>query len=248
MSEGIHAGKVALVTGASRGIGAGIATRLGADGAKVVITYARSAEGAAAVVDTIEAAGGEAFAIRADSADPAAVARSVDDAAARWGRLDILVNSAGGATFVPLEQYSLEEIEWVLDVNVRATILATQSALAHLPEGGRIINIGSINAERMPFPGGSIYSTAKGAIAGFTRGMARELGPRKITINNVQPGPVDTDGNPASGPSAEAMLGVMAVGSFGTTAEIGSFVSYLAGPDAAFITGASLTIDGGFGA
>ncbi|WP_433578375.1 SDR family oxidoreductase [Nocardia brasiliensis] len=238
--------KTALVTGGSRGVGAGIVARLAADGAKVAFTYTRSRERAEAVAAAVGAAGGTAHPIHADSLHEqdieAAVARTVD----RFGGLDILVNNAAVGSFAPITDLKIDEIDAMLTINVRSTIIAIREALAHMGEGGRIINIGSINADRTPFPGQSVYALTKGAVSSLTRGLARELAPRGITINNIQPGPIDTDANPADGPNAPAMLGVMAVGRYGTAAEIGAFVSYLAGPDAAYITGSSLNIDGGF--
>lgn len=190
--------------------------------------------------------GGTAHPIHADSLHEqeveAAVAQTVD----RFGGVDILVNNAAVGSFGPITDLKIDEIDAMLTINVRSAIIAIRESLAHMSDGGRIINIGSINADRTPFPGQSIYALTKGALASLTRGLARELAPRGITINNVQPGPVDTDANPADGPSAPSMLGVMAVDRYGTAAEIGAFVSYLAGPDAAYITGASLNIDGGF--
>ncbi|WP_306364064.1 SDR family oxidoreductase [Nocardia sp. CC227C] len=236
-------GKTALVTGGSRGVGAGIVARLAADGANVAFTYANSAERAAAV-----AAGAGAHPIHADSLHEqdieAAVAQTVD----RFGGLDILVNNAAVGTFAAISDLKMADIDAMLTINVRSVIVAIRESLAHMGSGGRIINIGSINADRTPFPGQSVYAGTKGALASLTRGLARELAPRGITINNIQPGPIDTDANPADGPAASTMLGVMASDRFGTTAEIGAFVSYLAGPDAAYITGSSLDIDGGFGA
>lgn len=241
-------GKTALVTGGSRGVGAGIVARLAADGAKVVFTYANSKAQAEAVAAAAVAAGGTAHPIHADSLHEqdieAAVAHTVD----RFGSLDILVNNAAVGTFAAITDLKMEEIDAMLTINVRSAIVAIRESLAHLGDGGRIINIGSINADRTPFPGQSIYALTKGALASLTRGLARELALRGITINNIQPGPIDTDANPADGPAATSMLGVMAVDRFGTAAEVGAFVSYLAGPDAAYNTGASLNIDGGFGA
>ncbi|WP_435156428.1 SDR family oxidoreductase [Amycolatopsis sacchari] len=234
-------GKTALVTGGSRGVGAGIVARLAADGAKVAFTYARAGEQAEAV-----AAAAGAHPIQADSRHEqdieAAVARTAD----RFGGLDILVNNAGVGSFGPITDLKIDEIDEMLAINVRSAVIAIRAALAHLGDGGRIINIGSINADRTPFPGQSVYALTKGAVQSLTRGLARELAPRGITINNVQPGPIDTDANPADGPLAPSMLGVMATDRYGTAAEVGAFVSYLAGPDAAYITGASLNIDGGF--
>jgi 3-oxoacyl-[acyl-carrier protein] reductase len=239
-------GKVALVTGGSRGIGAGIAKRLAADGAAVALTYASSKDQAAQVVADIAAAGGTAFAIHADSTIEADVIGSVSETVARFGRLDILVNNAGGGSFAMIDEMSMADIDRTLAVNVRAVIVAIRESLKHMGAGSRIINIGSINAERVPFPGLSIYAASKGAIVGLTKGLARELAAKGITINNVQPGPVNTDGNSADGPAAPLMLTAMALDRFGDVSEIGAFVSYLAGPDGGFVTGASLSIDGGF--
>ena len=239
-------GKVALVTGGSRGIGRGIAKRLAADGASVALTYANSKDQADQVVADIAAAGGTAFAIQADSAVEADVVASVTETVQRYGKLDILVNNAGGGTFATLDEMATADIDRTLAVNVRAVILAIRESLKHLGAGGRIINIGSINAERVPCAGISVYAASKGAIAGLTRGLARELAPKGITINNVQPGPVDTDANSADGPAAPLMLAAMALDRFGDVSEIGAFVSFLASPDSGYITGANLNIDGGF--
>ncbi|HEY1120493.1 MAG TPA: 3-oxoacyl-ACP reductase family protein [Haloferula sp.] len=241
-------GKIALVTGASRGIGAAIAKRLAAEGAAVAITYSSSPDRAEAVVKEIEAAGGKAIAIQADAADAEAVKRSVNDTVKQLGGLDILVNNAGIAVMAPLDQFKLEDYDRLMDINVRGVFVASQEAANHMKEGGRIITIGSTNAERMPFAGGGVYAASKAAVAGLTKGLARDLGPRGITVNNVQPGPVDTELNPADGPFAESLKGLMALPRYGTGDEIASFVAYLAGPESAYITGASLLIDGGFAA
>ncbi|WP_433869648.1 SDR family oxidoreductase [Saccharopolyspora sp. CA-218241] len=239
-------GKTALVTGGSRGVGAGIVARLAADGAAVAFTYARSAERADDVATAVVAAGGTALPIRADSMHEqdieAAVARTVE----RFGSLDILVNNAAVATVAPITDLTMDEIDAMLTVNVRSAIVAIRQSLAHMGAGGRIINIGSVNADRTPFSGQSVYALTKGALASLTRGLARELASRRISINNIQPGPIDTDANPSDGPTAQAMLGVMATDRYGTAAEVGAFVSYVAGPDADYITGSSLDIDGGF--
>lgn len=242
------AGKVALITGGSRGIGAAIARRLALDSAAVAITYASAQQKADEVVRAIESAGGRAVAIRADSADAVAVKSAVAETVRRLGRLDALVNNAGIAVMAPLEQFLLEDFDRMVAVNVRAVFLAAQEASRHMSEGGRIITIGSVNADRIPFPGGAVYAMTKAAVAGLTRGLARDLGPRGITVNNVQPGPIDTDMNPADGPYSEAMKGWTALGRFGRGEEIAAMVAYLAGPEAGFVTGASLTIDGGFAA
>ena len=242
------AGKVALVTGGSRGIGAAIARRLAQDGAAVAITYASAQSKADEVVRAIEAAGGRALAIHADSADAEAVKSAIAATLQTLGRLDVLVNNAGIAAVAPLEQFSLDDFDRMVAVNVRSVFVAAQEASRHMGEGGRIITIGSVNADRMPFAGGSVYAMTKAAVAGLTRGLARDLGPRGITVNNVQPGPVDTDMNPADGPFAEMLKGMLAVQRYGHANEIAGLVAYLARPEAGFVTGASLTIDGGFAA
>ncbi len=239
-------GKVALVTGGSRGIGAAIAKRLGADGASVAFTYASAQGKADEVVKVIETAGGRALAIRADSADVQAVRGAVAETVRTFGRLDVLVNSAGILTMGPLDQFSIDDFDRMVAVNIRAAFVAAQEAARHMGEGGRIINIGSVNADRMPFAGGSVYAMTKAALAGLTRGLARDLGPRGITVNNVQPGPVNTDMNPSDGAFAESLKALMALNRYGRGEEIAAMVAYLAGPDAGFVTGASLTIDGGF--
>jgi 3-oxoacyl-[acyl-carrier protein] reductase len=237
--------KVALVTGASRGIGAAIAKRLAEDGASVAITYSRGADAAAHVVDDIEAKGGKAFAIQADATDAAAVQSAVNEVVSTYGQLDILVNNAGTAIPKPFEDTTLEELDRVIDLNVRGLFIATQAALKHLPEGGRIISIGSCVGERMMTPGLVAYSATKGAVKMFTQGLAREVGPRGITVNNVQPGPIDTDLNPADDEWAEPQLAATALKRYGQVDDIAPIVAFLAGPEAGYITGASLTVDGG---
>jgi 3-oxoacyl-[acyl-carrier protein] reductase len=241
-------GKVALVTGGSRGIGAAIAKRLAADGAAVALTYTNSAQNADEVVRSIESAGGQARAIRADSANVEDVKDAVAETVKVFGRLDILVNNAGVVALAPIDEFKLEDFDRLVDVNVRGVFVAIQEAVRHMGEGGRIINIGSVNSDLVPFAGGSVYALTKGAIAGFTRGLARDLGPRGITVNNVQPGPVDTDMNPADGPFAAQVKGLTALQRYAQSDEIAGMVSYLASPEAAFVTGASLKIDGGFAA
>ena len=238
-------GKVALVTGASRGIGAAIAKRLAEDGAAVALTYTSSPEKADEVVRAIESADGRALAIRADSADPEAVKSAVAETVKVFGRLDILVNNAGVAVLAPIDQFSPGDFDRLIAVNIKGVFVATQEAVRHMGEGGRIIMIGSINSDMVPFVGGSVYALTKAAIAGFTRGLARDLGPRGITVNNVQPGPVDTDMNPADGPSADSLKSMIALHRYGRGNEIAGLVSYLASAEAGFITGASIKIDGG---
>ncbi|QPT13426.1 3-oxoacyl-ACP reductase FabG [Serratia rubidaea] len=240
--------KVAFIQGGSRGIGAAIALRLARDGAAVALTYVSSADKANAVVDTITAAGGKALAIKADSADAEALRQAVHQAVQHFGRLDILVNNAGVFAMGGIEELTLDDLDRTLAVNVRSVFIASQEAARHMNDGGRIIHIGSTNAERMPFGGGAAYAMSKSALVGLTKGMARDLGPRGITVNNVQPGPVDTDMNPDDGEFAEQLKQLMAINRYGKDEEIASFVAYLAGPEAGYITGASLTIDGGFAA
>jgi NAD(P)-dependent dehydrogenase (short-subunit alcohol dehydrogenase family) len=238
-------GRRALVTGASRGIGAAIALALAEKGADVAITYERSADRAAEIVRQIEARARKGVAIQADSADPAAVKRSVDEAAKALGGLDILVNNAGIARVGPFADLGLEDIDALLSVNVRSVLLATQAAIPHLGRGGRVITIGSNSAERAPFGGIVTYGTTKSALTGFTRHLARELGPQEITVNLVQPGPVGTDMNPEDGDFAGMVRELTALGRYGKTSEIAAAVTFLAGPASAFTTGSIFTVDGG---
>jgi 3-oxoacyl-[acyl-carrier protein] reductase len=237
--------KVALVTGASRGIGAAIAKRLAADGASVAFTYAKDADAASSVVKAIEGAGGKAIAIQADAADAKAVKAAVEKAVATLGRLDVLVNNAGTAIPKKFEDATLEELDRVIDINLRGTFVATQAALKHMNNGGRIIMIGSCVGERMMTPGLVPYSATKGAIKMFTQGLSREVGDRGITVNNVQPGPIDTDLNPAAGDWAVPQKAVTALGRFGTVDEVAALVAFIASPESSYITGANLTVDGG---
>lgn len=241
-------GKVALIQGGSRGIGAAIVERLAAEGASVAFTYVSSASKAQALQDSIIAKGGKALAIHADSADAEAIRRAVNDSVKAFGRLDILVNNAGVLAIAPLDEFKLEDFDRTLAINVRSVFIATQEAARHMGESGRIINIGSTNADRMPFAGGGPYAMSKAALVGLTKGLARDLGPRGITINNVQPGPVDTDMNPADSDFAASLMNLMAIRRYGHAEEVAGFVAYLASAEAGYITGASLTIDGGFGA
>ncbi len=240
------AGQVALVTGGSRGIGAAIARRLAAEGADVALTYAANADKALAVSAAIEADGRRSLAIAADSADAAAVIQAVDRTAAELGRLDILVNNAGIFIARPLEDFTLAEIDRTLSVNIRAVFLAAQAASRHMRSGGRIISLGSSLAERVPRPQTSLYALSKSALIGLTKGLARELGPRGITVNVVHPGSTDTDMNPADGPQADAQRALLALGQYGTPEDIASLVAYLASAESRFITGAGIAIDGGF--
>ena len=237
--------KVALVTGGSRGIGAAIAKRLAADGASVAIAYAKDASSASAVVKAIELAGGKAVAIQADSTNAEAVKAAVEKTVATLGKLDVLVNNAGTAIPKKFEDTTLEELDRVININVRGVFVATQAALKHMNNGGRIIMIGSCVGERMMTPGLAPYSATKGAVKMFTQGLSREVGDRGITVNNVQPGPIDTDLNPAAGDWAAPQKAATALNRYGTVEEVAALVSFVAGPESSYITGANLTVDGG---
>ena len=237
--------KTALVTGGSRGIGAAIARRLAAEGASVAITYTKGAEAAAAVVKEIERAGGKAMAIQADATDAKAVTNAVENTIATYGRLDVFVNNAGTAIPKPFLETTLEELDRVIDLNFRGALIATQAALRHMQDGGRIIMIGSCVGERMMTPGLVSYAATKGAIKMFAQGLSREVGGRGITVNNIQPGPIDTDLNPAAGEWATPQTANTALNRYGHVEEIAAMVAFVAGPEAAYITGANLTVDGG---
>jgi len=238
--------KVALVTGASRGIGAAIAKRLAADGAAVAITYTKGADAAKAVISAIEKAGGKAVAIQADASNAAAAQNAVTQTVAQLGRLDILVNNAGTAIPKAFEEATLEELDHILNLNIRGVFITTQAALKHIGKGGRIINIGSCVGERDYTPGLAAYAATKGAVKMFTQGLAREVGERGITVNNVQPGPIDTDLNPASFSDwATPQIANTALKRYGTVDEVAALVAFVASPDAAYITGTNLTVDGG---
>ncbi len=238
-------GKVALVTGASRGIGAAIARRLADDGADIAISYTASPDKAEAVVADLKSKGVRAEAFKADQADVKAAARLVDDVAAKFGRLDILVNNAG--VFVSGDAPG-EDLDRQFRVNVASVAAAVRAAARHLPEGGRIVTIGSNLGALVPFPGLTDYSATKAAVAGYTKGWARDFGPKGVTVNVVQPGPIDTDMNPSDGELADLQRSRTALGRYGRPEEIAAAVAFLAGPEAGFITGAALTVDGGFNA
>jgi 3-oxoacyl-[acyl-carrier protein] reductase len=241
-------GKVAIVTGGSRGIGEGIARRLAAEGAAVALTYHSGNETAELVAKEITGSGGRAVALRVDSGDRAAVREGVRQVVDRFGRLDILVNNAGVAVVAPIGDLPDEVYDRSVAVNLTGVFTASQEALWHLGAGGRIITIGSVNADRVHFGGGSVYALTKAGIAGFTRALAREVGPRGITVNTVQPGPVDTAMNPADGPFAGFTRPHIAVDRYGSPAEVASLVAYLAGPESSYVTGATLNADGGYSA
>ena len=238
-------GKVALITGGSRGIGAAIAKRLATDGANVTITYTKGADAAESVVKEIERAGRKAIAIQADAADADAVKAAVEKTATTFGRLDILVNNAGTAVPKRFEETTLEELDRLMDINVRGVFVATQAALKHMKSGGRIISIGSAVGERALTPGLVPYSATKGAVKMFTQGLSREVASRGITVNNVQPGPIDTDTNPATGEWAVPQKAFTALGRYGHVDEVAALVAFVAGPESSYITGANLNVDGG---
>lgn len=236
------------MTGASRGIGAGIALAFAEKGADVAITYLKSTDKAVAIARTIEGQGRRSLAIQADSGDPAAVKRSVDETVAAFGGLDVLVNNVGIARSGPLEDMSLEDIDALLHVNARSAALAARAAIPHLKAGGRIITVGSCVAERVPYPNLTVYSMSKSALLAFNRGLARDLGPKNITVNLIQPGPIDTDQNPANGEWAEANTRLTSLGRYGKPADIAAVATFLASPAAQFMTGSAVTVDAGFNA
>ena len=241
-------GKIALITGGSRGIGAAIAKRLASDGAKVAITYSKGVDAAAAVIKEIERDGGKAIAIQADATNAEAGKAAVEKTVARFGRLDVLVNNAGTAIPKTFEETTLEEMDRVLDINVRGVFIATHAALKHMKNGGRIIMIGSSLGERVLVPGLVPYSATKGAVKIFTQALSREVGSRGITVNNVQPGPIDTDLNPAASDWSVPQKAATALDRYGRVDEVAALVAFVAGPESSYITGANLTVDGGMNA
>lgn len=246
MSAAPLAGRRALVTGGSRGIGAEIVRRLSADGAAVAFTYSASAASAEKLAAELAGDGATVVAIQADAADGAQSAAAVERAVADLGGLDIVVNNAGVAHIAPIDDFPAEEFARLVAINIGSTYWTTRTAIKHLGEGARIINIGSINADRIPGPGLSVYGLTKGAMSSFTRGLARDLGDRGITVNNVQPGPINTDANPDHGDFAESLKAVTTQGRYGHTTDVASLVAFLAGPESGYITGANLNVDGGF--
>jgi len=241
-------GKVAFVTGGGRGIGAAISKRLAQEGAKVVLTYVSAPDRAGDVVREIEASGGTAVAIKADNRNADEIEAAINQAAAQFGQIDILVNNAGVIEFAPIDEFSIEQFDRTVDVNVRAVFVATKAALAHMPDGGRIITTGSNLAHRVPWPGLSLYALSKSALIGFTRGVARDLGPRKITVNVVHPGPTETDMNPAEGDIADAARSIMAIPDYSDANDTAGLVAWLAGPEAKVVTGSEFTVDSGMNA
>lgn len=241
-------GRVALVIGGARGIGAAISERLAADGASVAFLYLSRADEAATFAAKLRSTGADVLAIQADVADPAALLAAMDSVIAAFGRLDILINNAGLAIVGALEDYAPDAFDRVFAVNVRAPFLAAQRAAAHMGKGGRIVTIGSIVADRMPSEGGALYAASKSALGGLTRGLARDLGAREITVNLVQPGPIDTERNLADGPNAPANRSPLAIPRHGKTQEVAALVAYLVSDAAAFVTGGTYNIDGGWSA
>lgn len=246
MSAAPLAGRRALVTGGSRGIGAEIVRRLSADGAAVAFTYSASGANAEKLAAELAGNGATVVAIQADAADGAQSAAAVERAVDDLGGLDIVVNNAGVAHIAPIDDFPAEEFERLVAINIGSTYWTTRTAIKHLGDGARIINIGSINADRIPGPGLSVYGLTKGAMSSFTRGLARDLGDRGITVNNVQPGPINTDANPDHGDFAESLKAVTTQGRYGHTTDVASLVAFLAGPESGYITGANLNVDGGF--
>ena len=238
-------GKIALITGGSRGIGAAIAKRLAAEGANVAITYTKGADAATAVVKEIERGGRKAIAIQADATNAGAVGAAVEKTVATFGGLDVLVNNAGTAIPKKFEEATLEELDRLIDLNIRGTFIATQAALKQMKNGGRIITMGSCVGERNMTPGLAAYAATKGAVKMFAQSLSREVGSRGITVNNIQPGPIDTDLNPAAGEWAVPQKANTALNRYGSVDEVAALVAFVAGPEAAYITGASLTVDGG---
>lgn len=241
-------GKRALVTGGSRGIGAAIALALAKNGADVAISYEASADRALKVVTAIKAMGRSALAVQADAADPEANARLVEDAVAGLGGIDILVNNAGTIRHGNMAEMSLQDVDTILHVNIRGTVLTTRAAIPHLAAGGRIITIGSTHGDRVPFAGVTMYGLSKSAHHSFTRGLARELGPAQVTVNLVQPGPIDTELNPSDAEPADYIRSLVPLGRYGTTEEVAHVVSFLASPASSFVTGSVITVDGGMNA
>jgi 3-oxoacyl-[acyl-carrier protein] reductase len=241
-------GKVALVTGGSRGIGAAIARQLAGGGATVALTYANAADKAQAVAKQIEADGGRVFVIRADNADPGGAVHAVEQTVRTAGRIDILVNNAGIFAGGPVAEITVDQADRIWAIDVRAVLLASQAAARYMPAGGRIINIGSALTDRVPAPGMTLYAMSKSALTGLTKGLARDLAPAGITVATIHGGLIDTDMNPKDGPGAEFLSGLTALGRYGVAEDIAAAVSYLAGPGGRYVTGTAISVDGGFAA
>lgn len=238
-------GKTALVTGGSRGMGAAIAQRLAADGANVAITYQSSAERAKEVVATMRDLGVDAVAIQADAAKTNDLQEAVEQVSEAFGEIDILVNNAGVFNVKPLQDFSLEDYEQTMSVNVRSVFVGTQAVLKHMPAGGRVITVGSNLAEHVPMPGCTLYSLSKAALIGFTKALAREAGERDITVNIVHPGSTNTEMNPADGPFSDVQRSLMAIPRYAEPEDIANLVAWIASPVSRSVTGAGFTIDNG---
>ncbi|NUG12997.1 3-oxoacyl-ACP reductase FabG [Acinetobacter seifertii] len=239
--------KIAFVQGGSRGIGAAIVSELAEQGATVAFTYANSEQAAHQLADELNANGLKVIALKADSSSPEQIVAAIDHVVSAYGKIDILVNNVGIFIMNKIQDVTLDEIDKMIAVNIKSVIVAANEVLKHMPDYGRIINIGSINAERVPTEGLTLYSMTKSAIKGLTKGMARDLGDRFITVNNIQPGPVDTDMNPADGDMASSLIDIMAIKRYGHKSEIAALVSWLCSEHAGYITGANINIDGGYG-
>lgn len=237
--------KIALVTGGSRGIGAATVRKLAGHGATVIFTYSASAEKAESLAKELTAAGHKVEAVKADASNLPGLVTLANDVAKRHGRIDILVNNAGVLSGGMIGEISAEDYRHVMQINVDAVFTLTNAAVAHIPNGGRIINISSVLGERAITAGISVYNASKFAVNGLTRSWAKDLGPKQITVNAVQPGPTDTDMNPADGEQAAGMIAGIPFGRYGTSQEVADAIAFLAGPDAAFITGVTLSVDGG---
>lgn len=239
--------KIAFVQGGSRGIGAAIVSKLAEQGATVAFTYANSEQAAHQLADELSAKGSKVIALKADSSSSQEVINAINKVVTEFGKIDILVNNVGIFVMNKIQDVTLDEIEKIMAVNIKSVVVASNEAAKHMPDYGRIINIGSINAERVPTEGLTLYSMTKSAIKGLTKGMARDLGERFITVNNIQPGPVDTDMNPADGEMASSLIDIMAIKRYGHKSEIAALVSWLCSEHAGYITGANINIDGGYG-
>jgi len=240
--------KIALITGGGRGMGADITSRLAAEGASVVLTYSQSKTKSEAIAEEINKSGGKAIAIKADSADIQAVTEAVKRTISEFGRIDILISNAGIYIGKDFSDHTPEDYEQIMAVNVRAVYIAALAAVNHMPTGGRIITIGSNMADQAGGPKTTLYTMSKSALQGFTRGLARDLGAKKITVNLIQPGPIDTDMNPANSEFGEIMRSRIALGQYGTGDDIAALTAFLASDESKYITGSFITIDGGFNA